>query len=134
MVLDFLKGATAGGGELFFIRLYKNDFSPNQNTVLADFVEASFPGYAAKMIGADWPFPVTDANGNAASTAKEYIWTPFNQEDNQEVHGWYMTFQSTLVPSLLFAAERIVPAFKANLAGQNLKIQPTLTLGGCVSG
>jgi hypothetical protein len=130
-VLDYVKGATAGGGELLVLHLYKNDFAPDQDTVLADFVEASFPGYAVRFIGADFPFPVTNADGNAESKSHNYIWTPANQQDNQEVHGWYLTFSSNVVPALLFAAERIAPAFKANAAGQELKLEIALTLGGC---
>lgn len=133
-ILDYIKGATAGGGELLVLHLYQNDIAPTQDTVLADFVEASFPGYAVRFCGADWIFPVTNADGNAESKAHNYIWTPANQQDNQQVHGWYMTFQSDVVPALLFACERTVPAFHANAAGQEFKLEPTLTLGGCVSG
>lgn len=134
MVLDFITGADDGPNPLLELHLYRNDFAPNADTVLADFLEATYPGYSSKFIGGDFPFPTTNTNGQAQSNSKRYIFKPTNQESNEVVHGWYLTFSTDLVPSLLFAAERIVPAFHANAAGQGLPLLIQLTLGGCVSG
>jgi hypothetical protein len=127
-VLDYLRGATAGGGELFILRLYVNDFAPIATTVLADFTEAGFPGYASKQIGALFPFPVNNADDQAESTCPLQTFSATSQDTSDVVHGWYCTFQSDLVPSLLFAAERIVPAVRMNLPGASVPVQPSFTL------
>lgn len=132
MILDFVRGADDGPGPLLILHLYSNDIAPTVDSVLGDFTEASFPGYAVRFIGADFPFPVTNGDGQAESRSHRYIWTPSNQESNEVVHGWYLTFQTGTVPPLLFAAERITPGFRSNLAGQDLALQIALTLGGCV--
>lgn len=45
------------------IKLFQNDFTPNVNTVLADFTEADFSGYASVNQVATWLTPFVDANG-----------------------------------------------------------------------
>jgi hypothetical protein len=129
MVLDYVRGATGGNNPLFYLHLYKNDTAPTIDSVLGDFTEANFPGYSPKPIGADFAFPTTNGDGNAESKSNVYAWTPSNANDNQEVHGWYLTFQSDSVPALLFAAERIQPAFKCNQVLVALRLRIKLTLG-----
>lgn len=134
MVLDFITGSDDGPNPLLELHLYSNDIAPSLDSVLADFTEATFPGYSTKFVGGDFPFPTTNTDGNAQSNSKTYEFTPANQESNELVHGWYLTFRTDTVPNLLFAAERIVPAFKANAAGQSLSLQIQLTLGSRFSG
>lgn len=129
MVLDYVRGATGGANPLFALRLYRNDIAPNLDTVLADFVEATFPGYTPALIGADFPFPSTNADGFAESLGPQKIFTAANQSSDTVTHGWYLTFQSDTVPAVFFAAERIVPGIRMNLPGAAVRVCPRLTLG-----
>lgn len=129
MVLDYLRGATGGANPLFAVKLYVNDFAPNLDTVLGDFTEANFPGYAAKFVGDQFAFPVTNGDGFAQSTGPVLAWTPTDNTSNQTVHGWYATFQTDLVPALLWCGERLVPGVQVNQPGAVVRIRPRPTLG-----
>lgn len=129
MVLDYLQGATGGPNPLCALRLYRNDIAPNLDTTLADLVEANFPGYGPRMIGGQFPFPVTNAENFAQSDGPTVTWNATNQSSDTVTHGWYITFQTDLVPSLLFCAERIVPGVAMNQPAAVVRVKPQLTLG-----
>lgn len=128
-VLDMFKGADEGDNPLLRLRLYRNDIAPTLTTVLADFVEANFPGYGPRNIGADFGAPFLNAEGFSQSNGPTEIWTPTNQSSNTITHGWYLTYQTDLVPAVLIAAERIVPGVPMNKPGALVRVQPKLTLG-----
>lgn len=129
-VLDYVRGNTPGPNPLLVLHLYRNDFAPGAGTVLADFTESDFPGYAVKFIGADFPFPVTNGDGWAESDSdKTYSFPAADQSSNQTVHGWYVTLQSDIVPAVLFCAERLVPGIPMNLPGATAKVRPKFVLG-----
>lgn len=78
---------------LHAVRLFTNDFQPIPSSVLADFTEATFDGYAAKAIANATGFrdPATgdlDVQGEVASEA--YI-AGAAIAGPQTVYGWYIT-------------------------------------------
>jgi len=128
-VLDYVAGGNPGANPILGVHLYQNDVSPGYDTGLADFQECTFPGYAPKFIGGQFPAPVVNPDQMAQSDGPIITFTPTDQTSNEEVHGWFMTFQTDAVPALLFAAERIVPAVHVNQLGAKVRLQIKLTLG-----
>lgn len=129
VALDYWGGGFPGAGPLLIWHLYRNDFAPDLDTVLADFTESTFAGYGVKFLGNLFPAPFTNADGFAQSNGPVLTWSATNQESNEECHGWYATFQTSVVPALLVCCERIVPAVRMNLPAATVRVQPKLTLG-----
>jgi len=105
------------------VHLFKNDFSPDNDSVTADFEEADFDGYAtvaaAAMLG-----PVIDeaAKWKIMSVAATFI--ADSTSDGQTVYGYYATFADDpgLVVSERFATPIGMIPFKS------ITIQPELVL------
>jgi len=55
------------------LHLYSNNLVPNENSVLADFTECVYSGYAAQTI--TWSSGFIDAQGNACASSGEKIFT-----------------------------------------------------------
>lgn len=77
------------GADVWHVRLYKNDLTPDPDTVVGDFDEADYDGYDDQ----DWTItPVTtDGVGRAVlqGTLKEFNGPP--DEVAQDIYGWYVT-------------------------------------------
>jgi len=116
-------------GLIMEMRLYVNDFAPNLDTVLGDFTEASFVGYAPQIVGAVLPNPATNADDFAQVTFPIFNWEAANNLVNQTVHGWYLTIIGAPFALLLVMAEKIVPGVQMQLPGARVRVQPKPTLG-----
>jgi hypothetical protein len=71
------------------LHLSVTNFTPNQNTVLADFTEATFTGYAPSS-AVVWGAPFLDAAGDAVSvgSAKTFVQTGVGVVNI--VYTWYL--------------------------------------------
>lgn len=96
------------GWTLGKLKLFKNNFTPNYDNLLADFTEATFPGYAA-ISAATTPASGIDSltgnlvvswNNGSAFTAGTIV-TP------ETVYGWYIT--NTAETTCLVAARFDTP-------------------------
>jgi hypothetical protein len=62
--------------ESYSLRLFKNDYTPDQSTSLGNFTEADFTNYALKTLArSDWGTPTMDANNKAQSQISVQSWT-----------------------------------------------------------
>jgi len=93
------------------MRLYKNNVTPGETTVLADFTQADYTGYAAQ--NAVFPVFTTDVNGKASSGPLIFDFLGPTSGAAQDVYGWYLV--STGTGTKLVAAARFTGAPK-NLA------------------
>ena len=85
----------------YVLKLYNNNYTPGQATVLADFTEATFTGYtgttfARSAWGAATANPVTNKGEISAS---QISWTAGSAET---VYGYYVT-SDDVSPVLLWA-------------------------------
>lgn len=128
-IIDYCNGNGPGENPLLMLRLYRNDLAPTGDTVLADFVESSFAGYASRAIAGLFPFPATNPEGQAESASGNVMFVPADNTVNETCYGWYMTLQSDAVPAVLFAAEKIVPAVQMNQPGASVCVNVRLQLG-----
>jgi len=128
-VIDYFNGNGPGDNPLLMLHLYRNDIAPVATTVLADFLECTFNGYAPRAIAGLFPFPATNPEGQAESASGNVMFVAADQAVNETCHGWYITLQSDTVPAVLFACERIVPAVQMQLPAASVCVNVRLQLG-----
>lgn len=71
------------------IHLYKNNITPDEDTVVGDLTEADYSGYAYQDI-TSWTTPATDASGRAFTVSSTATF-PLNGSGSQDIYGWYAT-------------------------------------------
>ena len=81
--------------EDFTLRLYKNNFTPDDNTVLADFTEATFGGYGAVGIARASMGTPTIVSHVAESTRSSAPVFTCTSGSSQTVYGWYLESNTT---------------------------------------
>lgn len=87
--LELLAAWVNAAGSPFLIRLFKNNLTPDQATVVADFTQADFTGYSIVNWNVSSPF----SSGNKAHLNPVYAF--FSGPTDlvpQDVYGWYVTF------------------------------------------
>jgi len=85
-ILDALK---AQEGTDFVVHLYQNNVTPGQASVLGDFTECTFDGYASQQWILGTPF--TDGANKANYAPFLGTWTGPEDLVSQNVYGWYVT-------------------------------------------
>lgn len=106
------------------LRLFKNNFTPSDSSVLADFTEADFPGYAAiTLTGGSW---TTTPGAPSIATYAAQTFTA-TASGSQTIYGYYITRTAT---GRVWMAERFPAAQIAAIsaAGQTRIINPKLSL------
>ena len=102
--------------ETWKLRLYKNDISPNKNTVLADLTEADYDGYLPQDLARDgWTAPVTIAGVAVCFYGFQPI-EFFAASGLQTVFGYFMTVDADSDPELLILTQRFDSAVNVTAA------------------
>lgn len=105
------------------LRLFVNDYTPVQATVVGDLTEASGSGYASKTLtGGSWT--VTPGVPCVATYALQ-TWT-FSGALGF-VYGYYLT---RVTGGELVLAERFPVAFEITTSGDMISLPPTIALNG----
>jgi len=106
------------------ICLFKNNYTPVDSSVLADFTAATFSGYApVTFTGLGTPATVS---GRAVSTnSVAATWTKSGATGN-DIYGYYVT--DAAGTSLLWAERGGAAPYSMNVNGEGLSITPTLSL------
>jgi hypothetical protein len=105
------------------LKLFKNDKTPANGDVAADYVEADFTGYAAKILtGANWT--ITEGAPSLATYAQQ-IFTSTADGQNQNIYGYYLVREGS---GRIAHAERFsnAPWNIANL-DDDAKVTPKIT-------
>lgn len=102
---DLMDYLLADSSRAVTYHLYKNLVVIDEDTVLGDFTEAAFPGYAAKAAETE-PAATTDAFHQAVSEGADMTWTCTSTPGSTEqIYGIYITFvDASLTAKLLCAA------------------------------
>jgi hypothetical protein len=87
--LEFLQEYLTTYGTSAQYHLYQNNITPGQATVLADFVEADFSGYAGGINAANWSAPVI-VSGHAKALANMISWTHNGGGVSNNIYGYYV--------------------------------------------
>lgn len=117
LFLDFLLES------VYTYHLYKNDVDPDEDTVLADFTEANFVGYAAQD-AEDWDTAAIDG-GRAVSEAEDLYWEVLSSATANSIYGYYVTDADG---ELAWCEQFAGAPYTMDTAGQRLGVTPRLTL------
>lgn len=87
--LELLDWILKSAGENTVLRLYTNNYTPDATSVVGDFTEASFGGYAAQTLTrASWNAPYDDGGIGTMQYGSVTSWTPTT---TQTIRGFYVT-------------------------------------------
>lgn len=112
-------------GENLLLKLFKNDVTPGESTVVGDFTEADFSGYAAKTLtNSSWAAATTDGGGSSSSSYAEQTFTP-TADPAQDIYGYYIVGATS---GKLMWAERFSDAPRNVAGGDDLKVTPKFGL------
>lgn len=118
-LLRTMLGGVAAGP--LTIHLYSNDITPANDDETATYTEVSGMGYAPKtLLAADWTFAQLTSVSEA--TNLQQTWT-FTAGGPITVYGYYITGAD----DILRWAERFIPPFSAEIAGDMLRVTPKIT-------
>lgn len=104
--------------------LYVNALLPTRNTLLTDFTEASYPGYAPQEIYG-WAPAVIQGN-NAVSWSDQLVFTRGNGGALQLVYGYFVTRGNPR--RLLWAELRPFGPIRMEFGGDVVVVLPQLTV------
>lgn len=76
------------------IHCYKNDLDPDGFTLLDDFEESTFPGYAPLDL-TTWGSPYLNGDYQAETDAGLYVWTVSAVPTPEPLYGYYCTTGGT---------------------------------------
>jgi hypothetical protein len=106
------------------LRLYQNDYTPVEGSVVGDFTVATFTGYASITLGTgDWT--ITPGAPTSAACAQK-TFTSSAGSQNQNIYGYYLV---TVTDEIFIAGERFSDG-PYNIAnnGDAIKVTPNITL------
>ena len=118
-ILDYCVDSTAMA---LTYHLFKNNETVDTDSVLADFTESDFGGYAAKS-AVDEAEPVNAGAGEVKSLGSELTWTKTGAPETvQQVYGVYVTFVDEDAAVCLFAAWNLPAPVAISVAGNLVKV------------
>lgn len=129
MIIVPIVGATALLDDLLddvttWYHLYVTDITLSVDTVLGDFVEASFPGYLPLLVST-WAPSLWDVD-RAVSNADPAVWTRGGPPSLVTVYGYYVT--DGMVGPLLWCERRTEGGIVLNNPGEQCQVLPKTTL------
>jgi len=109
--------------ENLVLKLFKNDVTPDESTVIGDLTEADFTGYSSQTLtGSSW-----SAASSGATSYAEQSFTSSADQTAQTVYGWYL---ERATGGELVAADRFSSPPTIENNGDVIKVTPTLTAAG----
>jgi len=111
------------------IKLFQNDLTPGPNTVVGDFVEADFSGYAVvavNQVGIAWD----DDDGNAAQSFDNAHFQGTTGAVTNTIYGWWMTGTiDGVTANQLIQAKRFDTPIPVNGSMDAIDFIPLLKIG-----
>lgn len=105
------------------MRLYSNNFTPHESTVMSDFTESTATNYTAvTLAGASW----TVASGASAGSTGTYAQQSFNFSTSDTIYGYYVT--SGGARTLLWAERFTGGPFTLPTSGGTIAVTPKISL------
>lgn len=102
-----------------FLRLFNNDVPVLPTSLLGEFQQATFPGYADLEVTGLWPAAQIDATGRAWSAIYNQTWTRGAGGVPETIYGWVL-YESPLPDSVLVAGRRLTIPRTISLAGETI--------------
>lgn len=114
---------TAWGATLD-VKLFKNDYQPVDGSVVGNFTEADFSGYAAVDMAGGAVDPANDAGGRAVATWNEVSFTHNGGGVNNSIYGYYVVDGGG---NLLWAERFSVAPISQDSNGDQIRFVPKFT-------
>lgn len=120
---SFLNGINATFGSTFRIRLFQNNYTPIATTVIADFTEANFSGYASQLMGSG-TVSGPDGSNRWVLTFAQRTWTKSGATGNS-IYGYWVE-QAT--PTAMWAERFAAAPIDMNTDGNSIVMTPLVTM------
>lgn len=104
------------------IHLFKNNLTPTEDTILEDFVEANFDGYAAQDLD-DWGAPFLNVDVQAQVYAGLHVWTATGGVTPNSIYGYYCTSGDDLL--LAYSDRNAGAPVLIDAEGESYSVLPT---------
>jgi len=102
------------------LKLYKNNYTPVDASVVGDFTEANFNGYTAGGVSVTtFSVPATVA-GKASTTANPAAWTKSAGGTGNDIYGYYVT--DAAGTTLLWAERAAAAPISMNNTGEGITV------------
>lgn len=126
--MDIVISAIRGGGLVSRVHLFQNWYTPNRLTTLVPFVEATFGGYGAQVLGQPFAGNLTP-EGLQPWTWPMSTWTATGAGLPQAIYGFWVDVLDpiTLTTRVLWTQRFVAPVV---LVAAGNPVQFTLSLGG----
>src|ERR1044072_2949235 len=121
-ILDTLRGVWNSTTVRF--HLYQTNYTPVDGSVLGDFTEATFSGYAAIAVSSF--AAATTVSNRGSTTANPITFTRGVGETSNSIYGYYVTDSTNT--KLLFAERAPAPPISMTNVGDQIVITPVFTL------
>jgi hypothetical protein len=105
------------------LALYKNNYTPINTSLLANFTECNFDGYA-RITLTGWPAAALDANNKAATALAAQTFTCTGAVTPNDVYGMFVVSGAG---ALMFAERNPSGPITINTAGQTYSYTPKFT-------
>ena len=116
----YLTAAVAAGYQW---GLYKNNFTPTEDSVIGDVTPANFSGYAGLQSFSSWN-AATWGSPRATATAADVVWTHNGGGTPNDIYGYYVVDGSG---ALAWAERNAVAPVTISGAGQTYTVKPAYT-------
>lgn len=122
-MLEFALGVTTPGNQK--LKLFVNNYTPDDTTVLANLTEMSTNGYADKTLTkTSWVVTAGGVGSPASGAYAQQTWTFTNVGGANTVYGYYIT---DVTSGLLLWVESFPTAKVIQNTGDQIIITPTIT-------
>jgi len=112
------------------VSLFKNNITPDNDTVYGDFVFADFSGFAPVQ-PPTWGSTVPDGNGNASQTALVCEFAHDGGGTDNDIYGWAYLYYNGGTPYFAFGERFADAPREMSGLGDVIRITPKMTQGSC---
>ena len=107
------------------VRLFTNNIEPTPASVLADFTQATFTGYAASA-AVSWDAVFTDLLGNAVVRGDTETFVATGTPTPETIYGYYLTKSGG--GGALVGSQRFTTPVNITLGGDGLTVVPEMVI------
>jgi len=122
--IDYLRGTLLNTAQTY-VRLFSNNFTPDPASVLGDFTEATFGGYAAVQVNSKFGSPYKVIDGEYQTDSSAFTFTQTTGA-NQLIYGWYLTWFDGSTTWVLKSAVLQTPWLMAVGGSLSITLSPQL--------
>lgn len=114
---------------IYVLRLFQNDISPDVDTVLTDFDDADFSGYASVTLTLSAIFRNGDDNAETVALLAQFAHNGGGTAN--DIYGWYLTNMAGGIEALVYC-ERFGDAPRVmDTLGDIINVTPSIAQGDC---